>query len=178
MEYEKGTRIIREILGLLEGEENRERAGILDTPRRVVKSWWDLYAGYRVTEEEINYLLRPFPEEEYRTPSDPITVEDIPFFSTCEHHLLPFYGIARVSYTPSPRGLIGLSKIPRVVHAYSRRLQVQERITVQVAEAVARNSRGATVTLEGKHLCLAARGVEARETFMSTTHYAEGPRIR
>ena len=149
--------------------ENPNRHGLTDTPARVLRSWKELYGGYKVSEDDVDGILRTFPMEGYH---EPIVVDDIPFYSTCEHHMLPFYGTARVEYFPGKNGVIGLSKIPRVVNVYARRLQVQERLTRQIAVAIGRNANWAQVRLSARHLCLAARGRQARETTMQTRfHY-------
>ena len=146
--------------------DDPNRPGLIDTPERVQRSWEELFAGYGA---DVSDLLKLFPEE---TAGHIVVVKDIPFYSTCEHHLLPFYGEAHIAYYPktenNKRQVIGLSKLPRLVDVISRRLQVQERITQQVADHVASVSDGAIVRLTGTHLCLTARGAKAGTTRMVT----------
>lgn len=136
------------------------RGGLRETPERILKAWemsWG--AGYAYTEEDIIKIFKEFDDggENY---DELVVVRDIPFYSHCEHHLAPFFGHAHVGYLPDKR-ICGLSKFPRVVDAYSRRLQVQERITTQVAEAIhkALAPRAVAVILEARHLCMESRGV-------------------
>jgi len=128
--------ITRDLLTALGEDPTRE--GLVDTPRRVARSLANLTAGYRQ-----------------------VLVRDIPFYSLCEHHLLPFFGTAHVAYLPDGC-VIGLSKLPRVVDMYARRLQVQERLTREVAAAVetALRPRGVGVVIEAEHLCMSMRGVQ------------------
>ncbi len=136
------------------------RSGTDDTPERVARMWIsELCAGYGV---DTDALLKTFPNEDYE---GMVVVKDIPFTSTCEHHLVPFSGVAHIGYLPNGK-VVGLSKLARVLHAYSRRLQIQERVTHQVAKCIERNlqPRGAMVVLEAEHLCMTIRGVQAPGT--------------
>ena len=152
------ARHMREILTAL-GEDPR-REGLLRTPLRAQKALQFLTSGYTTDLDEIvnNALFKV----EY---DEMVIVKDIEFFSLCEHHLLPFYGKAHVAYLPNGR-VIGLSKIPRVVDMFGRRLQVQERMTQQIAESIREvlNPRGVGVILEAQHFCMMMRGVEKQHS--------------
>lgn len=145
--------------------EDVDRQGLEETPSRVARMYDELLAGYRVDPHElINEALF---DVEY---SDMVIVKNIEFYSLCEHHLIPFLGRAHVAYIPSKK-IIGLSKIPRVVDLFSRRLQVQERMTRQIAdflEAVL-NPMGVAVVVEGWHLCATMRGVKKANAIMVTS---------
>jgi GTP cyclohydrolase I len=136
--------------------EDPDRPGLHDTPRRVTQSLTFLTSGYQVNVDDI--LGRAVFEERY---DELVLVRDISFYSLCEHHLLPFFGKAHVGYLPQGR-IIGLSKLPRLVDAFARRLQVQERMTSEIAEALQRHlePRGVAVVLEADHLCSMMRGVQ------------------
>jgi GTP cyclohydrolase I len=141
---------------LTEVGEDPDRPGLRDTPRRVAESLTFLTSGYRVNVDDI--LGRAIFEERY---DELVVVRDITFYSLCEHHLLPFFGLAHVGYLPQGR-IIGLSKLPRLVDAFARRLQVQERMTSEIAAALQRHlePRGVAVVLEADHLCSMMRGVQ------------------
>ncbi len=145
---------------LVEVGEDPDRNGLLNTPKRVAKAMRFMTQGYR---QDIDHLLNGalFPIEY----DEMVIVKDIDFFSMCEHHLLPFFGKCHVGYLPNKK-VVGLSKIPRVVDAFSRRLQVQERSTVQIAETLKRklNAHGVAVVMEARHLCMMMRGVEKQNT--------------
>jgi len=149
--------------------DNPERPGLRDTPSRVCRSWQTLFGGYQLDPAQI--LTTSFPCEEHQY-GDMVTLGDIDFFSTCEHHLLPFWGRAYVGYIPAPDGrLVGVSKLARLVECFSRRLQIQERITDQVADSLELHVRplGAAVVLRAQHLCITARGVEKQHAMMVTS---------
>jgi GTP cyclohydrolase I len=137
--------------------ENPDREGLLETPSRVAESLRYLTAGYAADPASI-VGDAIFALDGY---DDMVIVKDISFFSLCEHHLLPFFGRAHIGYVPDGR-VVGLSKLPRLVDAYSRRLQVQERLTREIAEAIDTvvTPRGVGVVVEGRHLCMEMRGVE------------------
>lgn len=145
---------------LLELGEEPGRNGLLNTPKRVAKAMRFMTQGYR---QDIDHLLNGalFPIEY----DEMVIVKDIDFFSMCEHHLLPFFGKCHVGYLPNKK-VVGLSKIPRVVDAFSRRLQVQERLTLQIAETLKNklNAHGVAVVMEARHLCMMMRGVEKQNT--------------
>ena len=145
--------------------EDSEREGLIKTPHRVAKSWMTFAQGYKQTPEEV--VGDAVFNEKY---DEIVAVKDIDFFSLCEHHLLPFKGVAHVGYLPKEK-IIGLSKIPRIVDIYARRLQVQERLTQQVADALqdVLSPKGVAVIIEAEHLCMQMRGVEKKSSFMITS---------
>jgi GTP cyclohydrolase IA len=149
---------------LTEIGEDPERAGLIDTPARVRRMYAELTAGYAIEPDEV--LNEAVFEVDY---SEMVLVKDIPFHSLCEHHLLPFAGSAAVAYIPDGR-VIGLSKIPRVVDMYARRLQVQERLTQQVADFLMERlaPKGVGVVIEATHLCASMRGVRKPGMVMTT----------
>ena len=155
--------LIRQLLANLGEDPSRE--GLLETPRRVTKSLEFLTSGYRVDiDAVINNALFSV---DY---SEMVIVKDIDFYSLCEHHLLPFFGKCHVAYLPREK-VIGLSKVPRIVDAFSRRLQVQERLTNQIAEIILDTIKplGVGVVMEGTHLCMAMRGVEKQNSYAVTS---------
>jgi len=145
--------------------EDAQRDGLRDTPRRVVASWSELFSGYGANPAE---ELRTFENEEGY--NEMVVLRDIEFYSTCEHHLLPFFGRAHIAYIPSGR-IVGISKLARVVEAFSRRLQVQERLTQQIARVLEEelHPKGVAVMLEAQHLCMIARGVQKQNSVMTTS---------
>lgn len=156
----------RETLHLLGEDPSRE--GLLKTPSRVAKAMTYLTSGYE--EDPIEILHSALFDE---ASEQMVLVKDIPFYSMCEHHLLPFFGKAHIAYYPSGR-ITGLSKLPRVVDAFSRRLQVQERLTRQILEAVdtALAPRGVIVMLTAQHMCMQMRGVEKDGSETMTLEYS------
>ena len=154
------------ILGLL--GEDTEREGLLKTPMRVAKAMQYLTKGYR---EDPAAVLRSamFEEEDYK---QMVIVKDIDFFSLCEHHMLPFFGKAHVAYIPNGY-ITGLSKIARVVDVFSHRLQVQERMTLQIKECIQEtlNPLGVMVVVEAKHMCMQMRGVEKQNAITTTSDF-------
>ena len=136
--------------------EDPDREGLKDTPARVARAYRELFAGLGGDPDEV--LARTFGENH----DELVLVRDIPMFSMCEHHLLPFHGVAHVAYLPGPDGRVtGLSKLARLVDVYARRPQVQERLTTQVADALDRalDARGVIVVIDAEHQCMSARGV-------------------
>jgi GTP cyclohydrolase I len=154
---------VREIL--VEIGEDPDRGGLTGTPERVHRMYTELTAGYHVDPERL--INDAIFDVDY---SEMVVVKDIPFYSLCEHHLLPFFGTAAVAYIPRGR-VIGLSKIPRLVEMYARRLQVQERMTQQIAEFLQERlqPQGVGVVIEATHLCAVMRGVRKPGTIMTTS---------
>ena len=155
--------LIKDLLVFL--GEDPAREGLLKTPKRMEASLKFLTRGYRQDIEKV--LNGAIYDEDY---DEMVVVKDIDLFSLCEHHLLPFYGKAHVAYLPSGK-IIGLSKIPRVVDIFSRRLQVQERLTSQIADCLMQHlkPKGIAVVIEAFHLCMAMRGVEKKDSFCVTS---------
>ncbi|WP_159951189.1 GTP cyclohydrolase I FolE [Rhizobium sp. 18065] len=152
---------------LLWAGDDPEREGLQDTPARVAKAYGELFSGYGADIEEV--LGRTF--EEVGGYDDMVLVRDIPFFSHCEHHMLPVIGKAHVAYLPKGR-VLGLSKIARVVDVFGRRLQTQENMTAQIAHAIegTLKPRGVAVFIEAEHMCMAMRGVQkSGSTTLTTT---------
>ncbi len=146
--------------------EDPDREGLLRTPHRAAEALKYLTQGYG---QDVHTLLNgAIFHEDYE---DMVVVKDIEFYSQCEHHILPFFGKVHVAYIPNGR-IVGLSKIPRLVDMFARRLQVQERLTTQIAEALeaALEPRGVAVVVEGTHMCMRMRGVQKQEATMITSH--------
>jgi len=164
---------------LVELGEDAERDGLVRTPERMARSLCELTSGY---DGDLETVLNGavFPVEGYQ---DPVLVGDVEYYSLCEHHLLPFFGKMSVAYIPE-NSIIGLSKIPRLIEMFARRLQVQERLTSQVADALEAviAPRGVAVYSTGFHLCMAMRGVEKQSSNTTTTAfrgiYREDDRLR
>lgn len=149
---------------LIDMGENPEREGLLDTPNRVVKSYNELTKGYNM---RIGKVLKTKFTSEY---SQMVLLKDIEFYSLCEHHLLPFFGKVHVAYIPDGE-IVGISKLARLVEMYARRLQVQEQMTEQIANALEKNIKvkGVAVMVEGQHFCMMMRGVCKQDSKMVTT---------
>ncbi len=155
---------VRELL--LAVGEDPDRSGLADTPGRVARAFAEQFSGLHLNPDEV--LDTVFDENH----AEMILIRDIDFYSTCEHHLVPFFGKAHVGYIPGPDGRVtGLSKIARLVDGYARRPQVQERLTTQIAEAMVRRLRpaGVIVVMEAEHLCMAMRGVRKPGAKTSTS---------
>jgi GTP cyclohydrolase I len=144
------------------------REGLLDTPKRVAKAFREFYSGYGEDPSEI--LDKIFAEVEGY--DDIVLVRDIPFHSHCEHHMVPFFGVAHVAYYPT-KGVVGLSKLARLVDAYARRLQTQETMTSQIAKAMvnALDPRGVAVMIEAEHMCMSMRGIQKAGALTLTTQF-------
>ncbi len=155
----------KEILHLI--GENPDREGLLQTPERIAKSILFLNQGYNLDPEEILSTARF--REDYR---EMVIVKDIEIYSLCEHHMIPFIGKAHVAYIPD-KYITGLSKIARVVEIYARRLQVQERLTTQIKEAIYKtlNPLGVAVVIEAQHLCMAMRGIQKQNSVTTTSDF-------
>lgn len=154
------------VYSMLEGMgENPEREGLLKTPERVARAMRFFTKGYREDPKEM--LKKAVFTESY---DEMVLVKDIDLFSLCEHHMLPFFGKAHVAYIPDGK-IVGLSKLPRVVEVYARRLQVQERLTQQIRDTIQEvlNPRGVGVVIEAKHMCMVMRGVEKQNSTTTTS---------
>lgn len=148
--------------------EDPQREGLVKTPLRVAKAMKDLTRGYEM--DPVATLNSAKFKEDY---NQMVIVKDIQFYSLCEHHMLPFYGKAHVAYIPNGY-ICGLSKIPRVVDIFSHRLQVQERLTIQIKEAIeeALHPQGVMVVLEAEHMCMQMRGVEKQHSLTTTSAFS------
>jgi len=155
--------LLREILRRVGDDPDRE--GLRQTPDRIVRSWKELYAGYVQRAEDV--LVTQFQAEQY---DEMVLLRDFEFFSTCEHHMLPFYGKAHIAYLPNEK-IVGLSKLARLTDMFARRLQIQERLTYQIATELQRvlKPKGVAVMIEAKHQCLCSRGVRKQEGKMVTS---------
>ena len=147
---ENATNILLHAIG-----EDRKRPGLIETPRRVAKAWLEWTSGYAESADEI---LKVF-EDGAESYDQMVTVKDIPFYSHCEHHLAPFFGTCTISYIPNGR-IVGLSKLSRITQMFAKRLQVQERLTSQIADCLFEklNPLGVGVSIKARHLCMESRG--------------------
>jgi GTP cyclohydrolase I len=162
---EKAKAALKDILNYLGEDTNRE--GLRDTPERIVKSWERIFGGYL---QDVEDMFTTFEEDDVIPHNQIILLKDIEFYSTCEHHFLPFVGKAHVAYIPHKK-VVGISKLARVVEVYSRRLQIQERIGNQVTKALMENleAKAAACIIESKHFCMTCRGVEKQNSVMVTS---------
>lgn len=162
MNHSKIEENIKEILEFI--GENPEREGLKDTPHRVAKAYSTLFGGY---EQDPKEVLTVFDGEDY---DEMIICKDIDFYSNCEHHMLPFFGKVHIGYIPNKK-IVGLSKLPRIVDIFARRLQNQERLTQQIAQTLDEliSPKGVAVVIEAKHFCTMARGVEKQNSSMTTS---------
>ncbi len=163
-DHDRAQAAIRELL--LAAGEDPDREGLVETPERVARTYQELFAGLYTDPDEV--LDRTFDESH----EELVLVRDIPMYSSCEHHLLPFHGMAHVGYIPNEQGRVtGLSKLARLVDLYAKRPQVQERLTSQIADALARKlePRGVIVVLEAEHLCMGMRGVRKAGSTTTTS---------
>lgn len=158
--------------------EDPQRQGLLKTPRRAAKALYYATQGYRMTEQDaVGDAIFDCPSEQM------VTVRDIEYYSFCEHHVLPFFGSVSIGYIPDGK-MIGLSKLARLVNLYARRLQVQERLTDEVCQAVGRatGAKGVIVVCKGEHLCMKMRGVEKQDsstlTMATSGVFAESAELR
>ena len=147
--------------------EDSSRDGLLKTPERVAKAMQYLTNGY--SQDPVETLKSALFKEDY---SEPVLVKNMEFYSLCEHHMLPFFGRAHVAYIPNGH-IVGLSKIPRLLEVFSRRLQVQERLTDQMCQCLSEtlNAKGVAVLIEAQHMCMQMRGVETQQSTTLTTSY-------
>ena len=159
---ERIERAVREILIAI--GEDPDREGLKDTPRRVAKMYEEVLSGYSDSPENHLVLFT----EKY---DEMIIVKDIPIYSMCEHHMLPFFGKAHVAYIPGDSKVTGLSKLARIVDVYAKRLQLQERMTEQIADAIMEKlkARGVMVVIEAQHLCMIMRGVKKPGSYTVTS---------
>jgi GTP cyclohydrolase IA len=154
IDFQRIEKAVREIL--IAVGEDPDREGLLDTPKRVARSYAEIFAGLHQDPSDLLATTFDLDHEEM------VLVKDIPFYSTCEHHLVPFHGTAHIGYIPSHDGKVtGLSKLARLVEIYARRPQVQERLTTQIVEALVEHlePKGAIVVIECEHMCMSMRGV-------------------
>jgi len=170
---ERGVRLILEGIG-----EDVDRPGIADTPSRVARMYAEICEGLHLSPEE---FLKVVPDE---THDEMIVVKNIPLYSICEHHLVPFHGVAHIAYIPEGGRILGLSKLARIVDRISRRPQIQERLTTQVAELLDDGLRpkGVMVLIEAEHLCMSMRGIKKPGTTTVTSavrgSFRRDPRTR
>jgi GTP cyclohydrolase I len=162
---EKVAEYYTDILGKIGEDPNRE--GLQKTPERVAKSLQFLTHGYDIDPDSL--INQAIFNEEY---SEMVIVKDIEVYSMCEHHMLPFFGKAHVAYIPNGK-IVGLSKIPRVVDAYARRLQVQERLTIEIRDCIQRtlNPKGVAVVIECAHMCMQMRGVQKQNSTTTSSAF-------
>ena len=155
----KIEKLLRQLL--IELGENPDREGLIGTTNRMAEMYEEIFAGYRMNAQ----LDVSFSEE-----SDAIIAKDIQFYSMCEHHMLPFYGKINIAYIPSGK-VFGISKLARLVEKYSRRLQIQERLTKEIADEIMRMGvKGVLIVVEGEHLCMKMRGVRNGSLIMTLAH--------
>jgi GTP cyclohydrolase I len=155
----KIEKLLRQLL--IELGENPDREGLIDTPNRMAEMYEEIFSGYRMNAQ----LDVSFSEE-----SDAIIAKNIQFYSMCEHHMLPFYGKINIAYIPSGK-VFGISKLARLVEKYSRRLQIQERLTKEIADEIMRMGvKGVLIVAEGEHLCMKMRGVRNSSLIMTIAH--------
>ena len=165
---EEAEAAVRTLIAWAGDDPNRE--GLLETPARVAKAYGELFAGY--DQDAATVLSKTF--KEVGGYDDLVLVKDIPFYAHCEHHMVPFYGKAHIAYLPHD-GVVGLSKLARLVEVFARRLQTQETMTAQIIDAINENlgPRGAAVMLEAEHMCMTMRGVKAHDV-KTVTHRFTG----
>lgn len=164
---EEAEAAVRTLLAWAGDDPGRE--GLMDTPKRVTKAFGEFFAGYGQDPSEV--LAKTF--KEVGGYDDIVLVKDIPFSSHCEHHMVPFFGKVHIAYLPHD-GVVGLSKLARLVEVYARRLQVQENMTAQIIDAVNEhlNPRGAAVMIEAEHMCMSMRGVRAHGASTVTQRFS------
>ncbi|SHJ01889.1 GTP cyclohydrolase I FolE [Parasporobacterium paucivorans] len=155
MDKDRIEKAVREILYAV--GENPDREGLIDTPRRIAKMYEEIFSG--IDQDPAKHLEIYFQEEKYE---ELVLIKDIPFYSVCEHHLVPFFGKAHVGYLPKDGKLTGLSKLARVVETVAKRPQLQERLTASVADAIQNTLEpyGVIVVVEAEHMCMTMRGVK------------------
>lgn len=156
---EEARNAVRTILSFIGDDPDRE--GLLETPDRVIRSFSEVYGGYS---QDVSTVMKTF-HDGGEDVDEMIVQRNIPFFSMCEHHMMPFFGAAHIAYVPD-RAIVGLSKLARLVEVYARRLQVQERMTTQITAALMRHlkPKGAACVIEATHLCMVQRGVRKHKS--------------
>lgn len=161
--FMRGTELIAAMIHMIGDDPNRE--GVLDTPKRVVKSWKEIFGGYKMDPKAV--LGTTFESSGY---NQMVICQDIEMYSTCEHHMIPFFGKVHIGYVPGDR-VVGLSKLARLVEVFSRRLQIQEKMTQQIADAMedVLKPKGVMVVVKAKHLCMCGRGVQKQHSQMVTS---------
>ncbi len=164
MDTKKIEQLVHDLLIAL--GEDMTREGLAHTPERVARACKELFSGYTQDPQD---FVREFASESY---DEMIICKDIDFFSTCEHHMMPFFGKAHIGYIPGST-ILGISKLPRIVDMYARRMQNQERLTMQVGRTLndLLKPRGVGVVIEAQHLCMMARGVQKQNTVMTTSSF-------
>jgi len=155
IDYEKAKEAVALMLEAI--GEDPDREGLIETPDRIARMCSEIFGGYDMDESKV--LEKRF-KPSVGSENGMVLVKDITFHSMCEHHMLPFYGVAHIAYIPNGE-VVGLSKIPRLVEVYARRLQLQEQLTAQVADAIMKelNAKGVMVMIEAEHMCMSMRGV-------------------
>lgn len=156
---------IEDLIGYVTGHDHQSDEHTVDTPERVIKSYAELFAGYRLTPEEA--LGTTFEANGY---DQMVICKEIELYSTCSHHMIPFFGKAHIGYVPGKK-VVGLSKLARLVEVFARRLQLQERLTQEIADSFFRilEPKGVMVVISAKHLCMCARGIEKQHSEMVTS---------
>ncbi len=164
MNTKKIEKLVRELIQ--EIGEDPAREGLKDTPARIAKAYEKIYGGYR---NNLKDLITEFDGEDY---DEMIICKDIDFYSNCEHHMQPFFGKITIGYIPNKK-IVGISKLPRIVEIFSRRLQNQERLTMQIANTLTEllKPKGVGVVITAEHLCMKARGVEKQNTLVITSSF-------
>lgn len=163
--YPGAMQKVKELISIIGDDPDRE--GLVDTPYRVVKSWLEIYGGYKVSP----VLNTSFSDEIGDVDDSQIVIcKDIKFYSTCEHHMIPFHGVCHIGYLPSKK-VIGVSKLVRITEYFARRLQIQEKLCSQIADYIQEliEPQGVGVVMEAQHLCMAARGVKNQSSKMVTS---------
>jgi GTP cyclohydrolase I len=160
-EFDEACSLVRRLLQLIGDDPNRE--GLLETPARVVRSWSEIYSGYSAKCEDYAKVFEHQCDEI-------VMLRGLNYYSQCEHHMLPFFGTCTIAYLPDQNRVLGVSKLARMLEVFSRRLQLQERLTDQLANGIqeAINPRGVAVYIDGHHMCMSMRGVHQTNTTMRT----------
>jgi len=162
----EAMRHVKELLRLMGDDPNRE--GLVDTPKRVVKSWEELYSGYY--EDPRDILSKTFVDGAEKMVDEIVICKDVDFYSMCEHHILPFLGVVHIGYIPIGK-VVGISKLVRLVNCFARRLQIQEKMCNQIADAIMTHltPKGVGVIIEATHMCMTLRGVKSPKSKMVTS---------